>query len=196
MKLTSIDFPRLVAEGCRSSLLQTLGNQLVDHSPYVRYTNHNYDAFLTVHMYLNRLIRLKWTCVHGHVVLSMYTQVYRQVQWVYVTCCMHHIHVAEKFQLGNFDRFGVFIWHGIFCQIYMYTYMYMYTVHVSTSLRSYDAAKLNFWAVVRHVWSKLTSKLFNEKTFQLKFLKPQTIGEKGNNCPKLGVFLSANFLIF
>ena len=42
MKLTSIDFSQRVAEDSRSSWLQTLGNQLINHSPYIRYTNHKY----------------------------------------------------------------------------------------------------------------------------------------------------------
>ena len=38
-KLTSVDFSRRVAEGSRSSLLQTLANQCIHHSLYIRYTN-------------------------------------------------------------------------------------------------------------------------------------------------------------
>ena len=40
--LTSIDFSRRVAEGSRSSWLQILGNQLIDRSPYISYTNRKY----------------------------------------------------------------------------------------------------------------------------------------------------------
>ena len=40
-RLTSIDFSRRGAEGSRSSWLQTLGNQLIDRSPYTGYTNRN-----------------------------------------------------------------------------------------------------------------------------------------------------------
>ena len=39
-KLTSINFSRRGTEGFRSSWLQVLGNQLIDRSPYIRYTNH------------------------------------------------------------------------------------------------------------------------------------------------------------
>ena len=42
MKLTYVDFSRQVAEGCRSSWLQTLGNLLIDRSPYIRYTSRKY----------------------------------------------------------------------------------------------------------------------------------------------------------
>ena len=42
MKLTQIHFSRRVAEGFRSSWLQTLGNQLIDRSLYIRYTDHKY----------------------------------------------------------------------------------------------------------------------------------------------------------
>ena len=38
MKLESADFSRQVAKVSRSSRLQTLGNQLIDSSPYIRYT--------------------------------------------------------------------------------------------------------------------------------------------------------------
>ena len=38
-RLTSIDFSRQGTKGFRRSWLQTLGNQLIDRSPYVRYTN-------------------------------------------------------------------------------------------------------------------------------------------------------------
>ena len=38
-KLTSIHFSRQVIEGSRSSWLQTLGNQLINCSPYSKYTN-------------------------------------------------------------------------------------------------------------------------------------------------------------
>ena len=42
MKVTLIDFSCRVTEGSRSSWLQTLGNQLIDRSPYIRYTNRKY----------------------------------------------------------------------------------------------------------------------------------------------------------
>ena len=44
MKLALLDFSRQVAEGCRSSSswLYTLGNQLINHSPYIKYTNRRY----------------------------------------------------------------------------------------------------------------------------------------------------------
>ena len=38
----SIDFSRQVTEGCGSSWVQILGNQLINHSPYIRYTNRKY----------------------------------------------------------------------------------------------------------------------------------------------------------
>ena len=47
MKLASIKFFRQVAEGCRSSWLQILGNQLINHSPYTRYANHKYYLLYT-----------------------------------------------------------------------------------------------------------------------------------------------------
>ena len=40
--LHQIDFSRRVAEGSRSAWLQTLGNQLINHHPYIRYTNSSY----------------------------------------------------------------------------------------------------------------------------------------------------------
>ena len=52
MKFTSIVFSHRVVEGSRSSWLQTLGNQLIDCSPHIRYTNHKY--------YL--LYYIPWTC--------------------------------------------------------------------------------------------------------------------------------------
>ena len=39
MNLTPIDFSRWGTECFTSTWLQTLGNQLIDHSPYIRYTN-------------------------------------------------------------------------------------------------------------------------------------------------------------
>ena len=36
MKFTSVEFTSRVTEGCRKSWLQTLGNQHIDHSPYIR----------------------------------------------------------------------------------------------------------------------------------------------------------------
>ena len=48
MKLTSIDFSSRVAEGSRSSWLQTLASQLIDHFPYFRYTNHKYYCNILV----------------------------------------------------------------------------------------------------------------------------------------------------
>ena len=42
MELTFIDFSHRGAEGSRSSWLQTLGNQLIDRSPYIRHTNHKH----------------------------------------------------------------------------------------------------------------------------------------------------------
>ena len=42
VKRTSIDFTRQVTEDYRSSWPQTMGNQLINRSPYIRYTIHNY----------------------------------------------------------------------------------------------------------------------------------------------------------
>ena len=39
MELTTIDFFHQVTEDSRSSWLQILDNQLIDCSPYIRYTN-------------------------------------------------------------------------------------------------------------------------------------------------------------
>ena len=51
VKLTFIDFSRQVAEGSRSSWLQTLGNQLFNHSPYIRYTNSPYIRYTNCKYY-------------------------------------------------------------------------------------------------------------------------------------------------
>ena len=58
MKLTSIDFSHQVAEGSRSSWPQTLGNQLIDGSPYIRYANCKYYLLYNNHYYLNMLMSL------------------------------------------------------------------------------------------------------------------------------------------
>ena len=66
IKLTSVDFSCLVAEDSRSSWLQTLGNQFIDRSPYIRYTNRKYyciilfenfnESQMNVHTYYSTFI--------------------------------------------------------------------------------------------------------------------------------------------
>ena len=52
MKPTSIiDFSRQVTEIFRSSWLQTLSNQIIDYSPYIRYTNRKYHHYVKESLY-------------------------------------------------------------------------------------------------------------------------------------------------
>ena len=55
MKLTSIDSSAWVAEGSRTSCLQTLGSQFTDCSPYIRYSISK--CYL---LYIACIISLKW----------------------------------------------------------------------------------------------------------------------------------------
>ena len=48
MNLISTDFPHQVKQGSRSSWLQTLGNQLINCFPYIRYTNSKYYCIILV----------------------------------------------------------------------------------------------------------------------------------------------------
>ena len=62
MKLTSIDFSCQVEDDSRSSWMQTMGNQLIAHFPYIRYTNHKYYYFIIILEYVNQ------SQVNAHVV--------------------------------------------------------------------------------------------------------------------------------
>ena len=53
IKLASIDFSCRVAKGARSSRLQIQGNQRIDHSSYIRYTNRNITYCIIPLEYVN-----------------------------------------------------------------------------------------------------------------------------------------------
>ena len=74
MKLacTSIDFPRRVAKGFRSSWLQIMGDQLNNRSPYIRHTNRN-CYLLHVHVHNISWIRL-WRCSCDKVIHTEYVK--------------------------------------------------------------------------------------------------------------------------
>ena len=55
-QLTSLAKPQKLL---RSSWLEILGNQLIDRSPYTRYTDHK--CYLPHNNYLNMLMNFKWT---------------------------------------------------------------------------------------------------------------------------------------
>ena len=57
MKLTSVDFSRQGAEGSRSSWLQTLSDQLINRSPFIRYMENDICCM----NFKKLLLSLKWT---------------------------------------------------------------------------------------------------------------------------------------
>ena len=78
-----IDFSRQVAEGSRSSWLQILGSQLIDCSPYIRYSNwkhyslYNFlecvnESQINAHIHvLVRVVSITW-----HMVISSCVKVW------------------------------------------------------------------------------------------------------------------------
>ena len=119
-KFTSIDFSHRFAVGSRSSWLQTLSNQLIDHSPYTRYTN---GKSYLLYYFLVILKSVKWmrmcvvyvlcTCVHlptrvhlprkNHFILPfMYiictTNNRTSYNWSVWTLChgVHGMHIIEN----------------------------------------------------------------------------------------------------
>ena len=57
----STSLAELQKEASRSSRLQTLGNQLINCSPYIRYASHKYYLWYSIPWKM--LMSLKWTCV-------------------------------------------------------------------------------------------------------------------------------------
>ena len=71
-----IDFSCQVTKGSRSSWLQTLSNQLIKRSPYIRYTNRKYYLQYNT-TWIHKWVSSEWTCsihVQVHVVVCFLEQ--------------------------------------------------------------------------------------------------------------------------
>ena len=132
MNLTSIHFPRRVTEDPRSSWLQTLSSQLINHPPYARYTNGKYPCIIamqrkasktshvtiTWHFAVQTAVDLSYVrplpptgsdCKHDKslVELSVFVTVSQETFWPYLKSWIRALHVFWRSTRDCRIRFGM-----------------------------------------------------------------------------------------